>query len=137
MEKPVVLIVDGDCLVRMSAVHMVEDAGYSALEAHNADNAIKMLESREDIRAVFTDINMAGSMDGLRLAHAIRHRWPPTHLIVTSGLDLHDQLPANSRFIQKPYSAEQVTAALDDLFGRNPAPGGISGALCQNYAKLA
>ena len=43
--------------------------------------AIGLLETREDIRIVFTDINMPGSMDGLRLAHAIRHRWPPVELV--------------------------------------------------------
>lgn len=63
MDKPIVLIVDGEALIRVSAVHMVEDAGFSALEASNTDDAIKLFESRRDIQAVFTDINMSGSMD--------------------------------------------------------------------------
>ena len=122
MEKPVVLIVESEALIRMSAIHMVEDAGFLSLNVDNADEAIKVLESRRDIRAVFTDVNMSGSMDGLKLAHAIRGRWPPIHLIVTSGLNAADKLPTNGRFILKPYSAEQVAAALSELFSSHPSP---------------
>jgi DNA-binding LytR/AlgR family response regulator len=95
------------------------------VEARNADEAIGILESRSDIRAVFTDINMTGSMDGWKLAHAIRGRWPPIHLIVTSGLyiPVDGQLPAKGLFIRKPYSAEQVTAALREVFGHTPDAG--------------
>jgi CheY-like chemotaxis protein len=123
MSNAVVLVVEDEALIRMSAVQMVEDAGFAVLEACNADEAIKLLVSRHDIRAVFTDINMSGSsMDGWKLAHAIRGRWPPIHLIVTSGLCTPEegQLPAKGLFIRKPYSAEQVTAALWKLFDHNP-----------------
>ena len=125
MDKAVVLVVEDEALIRMSAVQMVEDAGFTAVEACNADEAIKLLESSPDIRAVFTDINMSGSMDGWKLAHAIRGRWPPIHLIVTSGLYVpaEGQLPAKGLFIRKPYSAEQVTAALREVFGHNPDTG--------------
>ena len=125
MHKSVVLVVEDEALIRMSAVQMVEDAGFMAVEACNADEAIVILESRPDIRAVFTDINMSGSMDGWKLAHAIRGRWPPIHLIVTSGLHIPEegQLPVKGLFIRKPYSAEQVTAALRELFGHNPSTG--------------
>jgi len=122
MAKPIVLIVEEDGLIRMSAVHMIEDAGYPVVEACNADEAIGILERHSDIRVVFTDINMSGSMDGLKLAHAIRNRWPPIHLIVASGLNMQDKLPANGRFVRKPYTAEDITTALDELLGHNPAP---------------
>jgi CheY-like chemotaxis protein len=137
MDKPIILIVDGEAIIRISAAHMVEDAGFSALEASNADDAIKLLEERHDIQAVFTDINMSGSMDGLKLAHAIRRRWPPVHLLVASGLDIQDKLPMNGRFIRKPYSSEQVANALFDLFGYSPAPGSLDTASCQKRARFA
>jgi CheY-like chemotaxis protein len=122
MDNALVLVVEDEALIRMSAVQMVEDAGFMAAEACNADEAIKILESRPDIRAVFTDINMSGSMDGWRLAHAIRGRWPPIHLIVTSGLytPAEGQMPTKGLFLRKPYSAEEVTAALRELFDHNP-----------------
>jgi len=63
----------------------VKAGGYRAIEASNADEAIAILEARKDIRIVFTDIEMQGSMDGLKLARAIRDRWPPIELILTSG----------------------------------------------------
>jgi CheY-like chemotaxis protein len=82
---PVILVVEDEAIVRMMAVSVAENAGFEALGAATADEAIKILESRLDIRLVFTDVNMPGSMDGLRLAHAVRNRWPPVELIVTSG----------------------------------------------------
>ena len=139
MAKAVVLVVEDEALIRMNAVQIVEDAGFAAVEACNADEAIGILESRDDIRAVFTDINMPGSMDGWKLAHAIRGRWPPFHLIVTSGLSVpnKDQMPPRGRFIGKPYTAAQVTAALRDLFGDGPAPGHLTNDNDHGYGKVA
>jgi two-component system, response regulator PdtaR len=77
--RQVVLIVEDEALVRMAAVGMVEEAGFEVLEATSADEAILLLEARRDITVVFTDVEMPGSMDGLRLAHAVRGRWPPNH----------------------------------------------------------
>jgi CheY-like chemotaxis protein len=137
MEKPVVLIVESEVLIRMSAVRMVEDAGFSCVDVGNADAAIEILESRRDVRAVFTDINMSGSMDGLKLAEAIRGRWPPIHLIVTSGSNMGDRLPVDGRFILKPYSGEQVAAALSELFSSHPTPRRLFGDDGRNCAKVA
>src|ERR1700704_4692026 len=83
--RPVVLIVEDELLLRMNAVEMVEAAGFAAVEAANADQAIDILESRCDITVVFTDIQMPGSMNGLKLARAVRGRWPPIKIVVTSG----------------------------------------------------
>ena len=117
MGKAVVLIIEDEALIRMDAVSMVEDAGVVVVEASNADDAIKILDSRHDIEVVFTDINMTGSMDGLKLAHFIRRRWPPIHLIVTSGMEVpsDEEMPMNGRFIRKPYTAAHVAAALSEF----------------------
>jgi two-component system, response regulator PdtaR len=79
--RPVVLVVEDDILVRMDAADMVREAGFDSVEASNADAAIEVLERRFDITVVFTDIQMPGSMDGLRLAAAVRDRWPPIKII--------------------------------------------------------
>jgi CheY-like chemotaxis protein len=112
--KEVVLVVEDEFLVRLHAVHLVEQAGFEAVEAANADEAISILEARKDIRIVFTDIHMPGSMDGLKLAHAIRKRWPPIELILTSGhFDIASKdLPARGRFIPKPYEHGVIIDAL-------------------------
>jgi CheY-like chemotaxis protein len=116
-KRPVVLVVEDELLVRIVAVAIVEDAGFEAVEAANADQAITILEARDDIRVVFTDINMPGSMDGLKLAAAVRDRWPPIEFIVTSGLRAHggDDLPERSLFLPKPYTPLEVAQALAAL----------------------
>ncbi len=121
MKKAAVLVVEDEALIRMGAVQMVEDAGFLAVEACTADEAIRILESRGDVGAVFTDINMSGSMDGWKLAHSIRRRWPSIRLIVTSGMFVpgEGKMPVKGRFIPKPYSAEQVTTTLRELFDDN------------------
>jgi two-component system, response regulator PdtaR len=117
--KSIVLVVEDEPLMRMHAVSLISEAGFETVEASNADDAIAILEARKDIRVVFTDINMPGSMDGLRLAHAIRRRWPPIELILTSG-DFqvgNDELPQRGRFIPKPYDPAEVISLLNDLAG--------------------
>jgi CheY-like chemotaxis protein len=116
-ERPVVLIVEDDFLIRMHAAEMIENAGFDTVEAASADEAIAILEARWDITVVFTDIQMPGSMDGLKLAAAIRGRWPPIKIVATSGL-VHvgqDQLPEGGRFLSKPYSPDQVVQTLREL----------------------
>ena len=109
-----VLIVEDEPLVRMGAVNIIEDAGFEVIEAASADEAMRILECRSDIRVVFTDIHMPGSMDGLKLAHAVRNRWPPIKIIVTSGRDLitKQDLPEGGRFFAKPYDPIEITGVL-------------------------
>ena len=84
--KPaVILIVEDELLIRLNAVEMIEVAGFEVLEAASADEAIAILEGRFDIAVVFTDIQMPGTMDGLKLAAAVRDLWPPIMIVVTSG----------------------------------------------------
>ncbi len=118
-KRTVVLIVEDDFLLRMNAGQMIEDAGFEVIEASNADDAIAMLERRSDIHVVFTDIQMPGSMDGLRLAHAVRGRWPPVKIITTSGhvAPRQGDLPDGSRFLAKPYSATLLANTLRELTG--------------------
>jgi CheY-like chemotaxis protein len=117
--SPVVLIVEDEFLIRKDAADMVTEAGFDVVEAENADEAISILESRFDITVVFTDIQMPGSMDGLKLAAAIRGRWPPIKIVATSGLLKinKDDLPSGSRFLPKPYSPSQIVGALRELTG--------------------
>jgi CheY-like chemotaxis protein len=117
MPRLVVLIVEDDLLIRMNTAEMILDAGFDVVEAGSADEAIVILEGRLDIRVVFTDIEMPGSMDGLRLAAAIRGRWPPIKIIAASGRVAVTslQLPEGSRFLPKPYSNRDVIMALRDM----------------------
>jgi CheY-like chemotaxis protein len=115
--KQVVLIVEDETLVRTVAVDMIEEAGFEVIEAANADEAILVLEARNDITVVFTDIDMPGSMNGLKLAEAVRGRWPPIKIIATSGhyVIRDGELPQGGRFIPKPYTLPQVAKLLKEV----------------------
>ena len=108
------LIVEDEPLIRIGAVKIIEDAGFEVIEAASADEAIRILEFRSDVRVVFTDIHMPGSMDGLKLAHAVRNRWPPIKIIVTSGHELiaEQELPEGGRFFAKPYNPIEILGVL-------------------------
>src|SRR6202035_4652992 len=114
-----VLVVEDEMLLRMRAVDMVEDAGFTSVEAVNADDALAILESRSDIELLFTDIQMPGSMDGLNLAYAVHERWPLIKIILVSGqLKLTDNdKPPESRFFGKPLDVKQMIAEMQDMMG--------------------
>ena len=114
-----ILVVEDEMLLRMRAVDMVEDAGYTSVEAVDADEAVKILESRSDIALLFTDIQMPGSMDGLKLAFAVHERWPPIKIILVSGqLKLSESdIPPRSRFFGKPLKPDEMIAEMQNMIG--------------------
>ena len=114
-----VLVVEDEMVLRMRAVDIVEDAGFTAVEAVNADEALSILEKRSDIALLFSDIQMPGSMDGLKLAYAVHARWPSIKIILVSGqIKLSDaDKPANSLFFGKPLVVKQMIAELQAMVG--------------------
>ena len=116
-KRPVVLIVEDEYLIRSNAAQMIDEAGYEVVEAGDADEAIAILEARPDIHVVFTDIQMPGSMDGLKLAHFVRGRWPPIKLIATSGHHKFQDgdLPEGGLFLPKPYSFDRISSVLREV----------------------
>ena len=116
---PNVLVVEDEMILRMRAVDIVEDAGFRSVEAVNADEAMSILESRSDISLLFTDIQMPGSMDGLKLARAVHERWPWIKIILVSGQvkPADAERPADSRFFGKPLGVEQMITELQAMVG--------------------
>ena len=113
----VILVVEDETLLRELAVDILEDAGFVVLEAGDAEAAVGLLETRPDIAALFTDINMPGAMNGLELVDAVRERWPSIKILVASG-DVRPRLfdlPVDSVFLGKPYRGEAVVAGLRSL----------------------
>ena len=115
----VVLVVEDELMLRMRAVDIVQDAGFEPLEAINADEAIRILESRSDISVLFTDIQMPGSMDGLKLAHLTHTRWPHIKIILVSGqiAVTNADKPDDSKFFPKPLEIEQMVLELQKMVG--------------------
>lgn len=139
----VVLVVEDELMLRMRAVDIVEDAGFIPIEAVNADEAIKILESRDDISVLFTDIQMPGSMDGLRLAHVAHTRWPHIKIILVSGqiAVTESDKPEDSRFFAKPLEIEKMILELKDMVGSGalkilPTLSAENGTLTQENKEL-
>jgi CheY-like chemotaxis protein len=116
-------VVEDVPVLRLMATAFVEDAGFEAIAACNADEAVCILESRNDIRIVFTDIEMPGTMDGMKLAACIRDRWPPVEIILTSGYFAPKDvtLPARGLFFAKPYDPRAVSEAMRRMAGYGQA----------------
>lgn len=106
----VVLVVEDDALLRQDVCEELQAQGYEVITAPDADVAVRILEGRNDIRAIFTDIDMPGSMDGLKLAAAVRERWPPVNIIITTSKTKPSraEMPSNARFVAKPYSDQRT-----------------------------
>jgi two-component sensor histidine kinase/FixJ family two-component response regulator len=115
-----VLVVEDEMMLRMRAVDIVEDAGFIPIEAVNADEALAILESRSDIDLLFTDIQMPGSMDGLKLAHAVHERWPSIKIILVSGklTPTEAEKPIHSRFFGKPLEVKQMILEMQEMIGQ-------------------
>ena len=112
-----VLVVEDESLIRMDTASSLEATGFVVYEAANAADAIRCLELHGEIRLIFTDVNMPGSMDGLALAHYVRGRWPPVKIIVTSGYVKmrDDDLPLGAIFVAKPYYPKNIAHEMNDL----------------------
>lgn len=112
-----ILIVEDEILLRLDMVMSLEDEAFIVFEASDADEAIRILEAHPEICLMFTDIDMPGSMNGLKLAAAVRDRWPPIKIIVTSGhRQISDELiPIDGRFFSKPYISSRVIKTMREM----------------------
>lgn len=119
-EKIRVLVVEDEVLVRLGTAEQLRLEGFDVIEADGADQAIRILEQNSDIHILFTDIDMPGSMDGLRLSAFVRDRWPPVRIVVTSGHKLAGAvvLPEGCVFHTKPYEHSRVVQSFRDLMAR-------------------
>lgn len=115
-----VLVVEDEPMIRMNGVDLLEDQGYRVLEAASADEAIALLEQAPDVRLLFSDIDMPGSMNGVELAELVHRRWPGIRLLLTSGQQKvsGDDMPQDGRFLAKPYSRGDVIDQVNDLLGQ-------------------
>lgn len=112
-----ILLVEDEAIIRFELADFFRDAGYEVFEAGDADEAIAVLSEDLSIRVVLTDIQLPGSMDGLKLAHYVRDRYPPTVLLLTSGgVHIEDGLlPRDSRFISKPFDATRILKQIEEM----------------------
>jgi two-component system, response regulator PdtaR len=118
--KPVILVVEDDALLRMAASGLLEESGFGVVEAANADAALKVLDTRDDVRLLFTDIQMPGSCDGMDLARQVHVRWPNILLVITSGQvkPAEAEIPDHGHFIGKPYRANELLGEVNEMISK-------------------
>jgi CheY-like chemotaxis protein len=123
-DHPTILVTEDDGLVRLFASDLLEESGYTVLEADSAEEALKVMEKRKDVRLLFTDIEMPLGIDGLELARQVHERWPKVLLVITSGKvrPAKAEIADSGRFIPKPYRAEELLGELDELLKQDEHP---------------
>ena len=117
--KVKILVVEDEPFIRLGLVSTIEEAGYEVIDAASADEAIRKLERYDDVGLILTDVDMPGSMDGIRLAHYVRRRWPPIELVVISGKVgvTPMELPSGARFISKPFQDVALMSVVQTMLG--------------------
>jgi DNA-binding NtrC family response regulator len=118
-DRPVVLLVEDDVLVRMFQAEFLEEVGFGVVEADTADQALEVVEGRNDIRVLWTDIEMPGALNGLALAYIVRERHPGMAILISSGRRFPSDrdLPPGAAFFGKPFHTERVLTHLKALLG--------------------
>jgi CheY-like chemotaxis protein len=114
LNRPVVLLVEDELLVRLTQVEILREAEFWVVEAQDADEAFDLLKKRSDINIVLTDVNMPGSIDGFEFARLVRQGWPDVGVLVISGkvAPKPGDLPEGTHFLQKPIRPEALVDAL-------------------------
>ncbi len=107
-----VLVVEDEPIVRLVAIQGLEDAGFEVVEAETAEEALEILEGRSDVSVLFTDVTMPGAVDGIRLAELVHRHWPAIRIVVTSARALDRHVPDDGCFLPKPYTQDEMTAAV-------------------------
>jgi two-component system, response regulator PdtaR len=119
-EKPTVLLVEDEVLIRLMLAEELRIQGLQVLEASNADEAVAILESALPVHLLFTDIRMPGQMDGLALAKLAHARFPQLKLIISSSRLPEEGVSALAdAFLVKPYDLAEVVERVENLLAQN------------------
>lgn len=111
-----VVVVEDDPTVRELAVAMLEETVLEVLACACAEEAIAIMRQHaDDVAMLFTDVQLAGALDGIELASLADSFWPNVHLVVTSGGMGHRsaELPNRAVFLDKPWRALDVLVQVD------------------------
>ena len=124
LRQPVVLLVEDEPLVRTLQVDILREAGFWVLEAQDADEAFEVLKRRKDVRAILTDVNMPGSLDGFEFARLVAQGWPEVGVLVISGKasPTEGDLPPGAPFVAKPVRPAALVEQIQAVIARSEAP---------------
>jgi two-component system, response regulator PdtaR len=124
-----ILVVEDDFLVRLCAADALSEAGFDVLQADSGPDALRILENGP-VDVVFTDINMPGAFDGAGLAQRVRHRWPATAVVITSGRGSPDGDLGEACFLPKPYMPDSLPRLIDKVLGLRAGHGAADKVRC-------
>ncbi|MET7245611.1 response regulator [Methylobacterium sp. EM32] len=111
--RSIVLLIEDEPILMMVLSDLIEEAGCEVVEATTAAKAIRILEERTDIRVVMADLDVRGSVMGLKLAAMIRDRWPPIELILTGAVKPElANIPARGVFHDKPFDHAGIVRSI-------------------------
>ncbi|HEX3858497.1 MAG TPA: ATP-binding protein [Pseudolabrys sp.] len=119
-----ILVVEDDDALRIYAVEVLSDLGYSVLAATNAAAALELIGRRDDIDLLFTDIVMPGGMNGRQLAdEAVRQR-PGLKVLFTTGYTRnaivhHGRLDSGVEMIGKPFTLRELSTRIRAILDRH------------------
>ncbi len=113
----IVLVVEDQVLIRMTAADLFEDAGFEVIEAANSREALAALALRSDIAVLFADVDLPGGINGYKLAQSARLTHPRLVVMMVSGRQWPDadDLPSGGRFVAKPYNAPAMVASVRQM----------------------
>ena len=115
-----VLVVEDEAMVNLDVSEALRDEGFETVQSYSGEEALSVLEARSDIRVVFADVNLPGTIDGIQLAREVQRRWPQIELLMTSShkaseLGELDVVTHHGRFVPKPYPAHAVARRIHDI----------------------
>jgi CheY-like chemotaxis protein len=119
-----ILVAEDEVLVRHDISEYLRGHGFNVVEANSVAEAMQVLKDSLDVAAVFTDIRMPGTVDGVGLARYVKKHHPEIPVLITSGHVQAAELPKDlGRLIDKPYDRARVLAAIvEALTGRQDGP---------------
>jgi CheY-like chemotaxis protein len=120
-----VLVVDDEPFIRVVLADALNEAGYIAIEAENAEVAVDMLHTHSSIDVLITDINLDSGFDGHHVALKAYRRFPSLKVILMTGdvitSDQFSNKPAMADgFLQKPFRLEDMWQLVESLLQPNP-----------------
>ncbi len=118
-----ILVVEDEADVRSSTCGILSALGYEVLEAADATEAVRIIDSGRHIDLVFSDVIMPGPLSSLQLGEIVRRRLPQAQVLYTSGyaegvLAHEGKLAASVHLLQKPYHPEALSARIRHLLRR-------------------
>ena len=119
-----VLVVDDEPTVRMLVTDILDELGYTAIEAGDSVAGLKILQSDVVIDLLITDVGLPGGMNGRQMADAALEKRPNLKVLFITGyaenaLLNNEHLAPRMAVLTKPFSMDEMSARVRNLIDEN------------------